>query len=180
MKSESFLTLQYKTAIQLKCSYTQKRRTVVKQSMWHQWLNLKFAKLRESLCAKKTKITIYLTILLPELTFSAVLESHFLECVMKLHGGARNTERGDEDLLFKYFIFNRTEIAGDRYTHTMTLRHGENWGLIKGDITRNTWNVIKTQTGTNKLMMTGKPNMGRETQGKWRIFVTLPPPPPSP
>ncbi len=44
--------------------------------MWHQWLNFKFAKLREYFfCAKKTKITIYLTILLPWLTSSAILES---------------------------------------------------------------------------------------------------------
>ncbi len=33
-------------------------------SMWHRWLNFNFAKLRECfLCAKKTKITIYSTIL---------------------------------------------------------------------------------------------------------------------
>ncbi len=66
-------------------------------------------------------------------------------------------EPGSEELLSKHFIQH-----GDRWRQVHTLndiktrqRHGENWGLIKGDITRNTWNVIKTQTGTNKLMTTG-------------------------
>jgi len=45
----------------------------------------------------------------------------------RCHEAARGSqEHGDEELLLKYFIFNRTEIAGDRYTHTMTLRLKEN------------------------------------------------------
>ncbi len=40
---------------------------------------------------------------------------------MELHGGARNTERGDEELLLNTLIIQNTEmteIAGDRYTHS--------------------------------------------------------------
>ncbi len=44
--------------------------------MWHQGFNRNFTKLREYfLCANKTIITIYSTILLPELPSSAILES---------------------------------------------------------------------------------------------------------
>ncbi len=46
---------------------------------------------------------------------------------MMLHGGARNTERGDEELLSKNTLIN-TEIAGHRYTHSMTLRLDKDTG----------------------------------------------------
>ncbi len=57
IKTESSLTLHRQ---QCNCNVPRSRnvvRTLVKQSMWHQWLNFNFAKLREYfLCAKKTKI----------------------------------------------------------------------------------------------------------------------------
>ncbi len=66
MKFESSLTPHRQ---QRNCNVPSPRnvaRTLVKQSMWHQWLNFNLAKLREYfLCAKKTKTnTIYSTILL--------------------------------------------------------------------------------------------------------------------
>ncbi len=68
MKSERYLILHRQ-----QCNWNVPRsrnvvNTSVKQSMWHQWLNFSFATLREYFfffCAKKTKITIYSTILLP-------------------------------------------------------------------------------------------------------------------
>ncbi len=77
MKSESYLTLHRQ---QHNWNVPRSRNVVntsVKQSMWHQWLNFSFTMLREAFFffAKKTKITIYSTILLPRVTSSTVLES---------------------------------------------------------------------------------------------------------
>ncbi len=61
MKSESFLAL-HRQQRKLPRSRPKKVvRTLLKQSMWHQWFNLNFMKLRECfLCAKKTKIITYI------------------------------------------------------------------------------------------------------------------------
>ncbi len=63
--------------------------TSVKQSMWHQWLNLNFATLREYLffCAKKTKNNNLLNHSSPWVKSSTILESEialfFFLCVFK-------------------------------------------------------------------------------------------------
>ncbi len=76
MKSESYQTLHRQQHNWNVPSPRNIVNTLVKQSMWHQWLNFSFAMLQEYFfCAKKTKITIYLTILLPRVTSSAILES---------------------------------------------------------------------------------------------------------
>ncbi len=71
MKCENSLTLH---RLQHNCNIPRSRnvaRTSVKQSMWHQWLNFSFAKLREySFCAQKTKM--FSTILLAWVMSSAI------------------------------------------------------------------------------------------------------------
>ncbi len=77
------------------------------------------------------------------------------EWVLKLHGGARNTGRGDKELLLNTLLRN-TEIT-ETGTHTqgrsdINNNPQETWGrtdYMKGDITGNTWDEIKTQTETN-------------------------------
>ncbi len=75
--------------------------------------------------------------------------------VLKLHGGDRNTGRGDKELLVNTLIWN-TEIT-ETGTHTqghldINNNPQETWGRTdykKGDITGNTWDEIKTQMETN-------------------------------
>ncbi len=73
-----------------------------------------------------------------------------------VHTGEPGTR--NEELLSKRFIQH-----GDRWRKVHTLndvktrqRHGENWGLLKGDITRNTWNIIKTKLGQENQIWAGK------------------------
>ncbi len=73
-----------------------------------------------------------------------------------VHTGEPGTR--NEELLSKRFIQH-----GDRWRKVHTLndvktrqRHGENWGLLKGDITRNTWNIIKPKLGQENQIWAGK------------------------
>ncbi len=59
-------------------------RTSVKQSMWHQWLNFSFVTIFIYF-SKKTKITIYSTILLPRVTSSAILEIRVRDKLRQTH-----------------------------------------------------------------------------------------------
>ncbi len=78
--------------------------------------------------------------------------------VKRLHGRARNTERGDEELLFNTLMTEHGDDI-DRWRQVHTLNDvdinnnpQETWGrtdYMKGDITGNTWDEIKTQTETN-------------------------------
>ncbi len=73
----------------------------------------------------------------------------------RLHGRARNTGRGDTELLLKHFTKKHGDNM-DRYTHSgrsdINNNPQETWGrtdYMKGDITGNTWAEIKIQTETN-------------------------------
>ncbi len=79
--------------------------------------------------------------------------------VTVLHGEARNEETRIDINSRLYFY---TEVDrhrwGLRYRYTVDINNNpqQTWGrtdYIKGDITGNTWDTIKTQTKTNQLMM---------------------------
>ncbi len=95
---------------------------MVKQSMWHQWLNFNFVKLREYfLCAKKMKI-IYLTILLPKLLSSGILERNTMH-VCNLNNIVYVKEKmrafWTYTMLIKLIMF-----WGNAHMHHSSLRNG--------------------------------------------------------
>ncbi len=78
------------------------------------------------------------------------------ESVQRLHGRARNTGRGDTELLLN-ILMNTEQRSLETGTHTLRQSDinnnpQETWGRTdykKGDITGNTWDEIKIQTETN-------------------------------